>query len=1026
MHAQGGEKKVMKKILSVALSTAMAFSMFASVAFGDTAKLSTQEKFDALKVKGIFSGDTDGLAHLERDMTRAEFAKVITKVMGLKEVTGVYSYNDTGYNNPKNWAAPYIEAVSAAGVMQGKDLTKKLFDQKANVTVQELAEVLVKALKLEIPTKIDNTATEWAKGSVQAAINAGLISKDLNFQANANRSLLVEAAFAAEAALNVPPVTTATKVASVSATNLKEVVVAYDGTVDKATAENKDAYTIKRGLSTEVIDSAELQADGKTVVLSVAGALANQSKEYTLSVDGVKDSASKVSVSAKELAFVPLDQLLPTVESVTNLGNKAVKVTFSEPVTLNGSVASTFKIDDKVVSGTYDVTGRTVTIALFNTLTDGDHNLTVNNNIRDFANYQLVEVSKAFSVVADTVAPTVVESKDATLEGVTLVFSEDVKKAEVENAENYVWFSGTSKKVASSAKQINSKTVRVSFAANKLPGYAVDLVVNNIVDYSGNKIAADTKVSVTAKLDQVRPEVLSSKFDSDARTLTVNFSKTVDKATFKAANLIVKDKDGKVVSNGYTAAYGSNDSKLVITFTKTLAAGNYAVELSGVTDVTLLANAMLPYTTSLTVVNGAAPTALSITGTGTTYVVAFDKKMDQSSTYSVLNPDNYFITYRTTDGKTISGKLPAATNLAPTNDGKGVIVQLPTGILSISSFTVQGVKDAEGNFLADYSKTFNLAAIGSTVNLVSAKTVAKDKVELTLNQPIGNVNKADFRVNGSTVKNATISSSNNNVIVLTLNSAITSNATPTVTTAATLATVNPTQGVTGAGLLVNASTGVVSKDGVAPVVISSGDKVTIGSGAGVHFDGNDLITITYDEAITELNEVTLQDNVIITRADGIALKKGQDFFAEVVSGKIEIELKTTGKNLVDFDGLFTVAIDNANENIVDANDNVAASFTTADATSNQDTLDFQLDPTVTLETSTASSLVLKLSETATVAVTGGTATGLTVVTPETAATSVTISGTAATTGQTVEFTVTDAVGNVTTKTATFTTVWTLS
>ena len=40
----------MKKILSVALFTAMAFSMFASVAFGDDA-LNTQQKFDVLKEK---------------------------------------------------------------------------------------------------------------------------------------------------------------------------------------------------------------------------------------------------------------------------------------------------------------------------------------------------------------------------------------------------------------------------------------------------------------------------------------------------------------------------------------------------------------------------------------------------------------------------------------------------------------------------------------------------------------------------------------------------------------------------------------------------------------------------------------------------------------------------------------------------------------------------------------------------------------------------------------------------------------
>ncbi|WP_136607155.1 Ig-like domain-containing protein [Paenibacillus dokdonensis] len=1010
MKVQGGEQKVMKKILTVALSTAMAFSMFASVAFGDSATaVSAQDKFDSLKAKGIFNGYPDGSAHLEKDMTRAEFAKVLTKLLGLKEVTGTLSYKDKGYD-AKNWAVPYIEAVTAAGIMEGQDTVKKIFNYNGQVTVQEMATVLTRALKLEVPATTDNSATEWAKGYVQAAIDKGLVSKDLNFQANASRELLVNTSYTIDQLKNISVasykvvdpsnveftlntgevvkvklekaleanketevtfknaagqeittkvtyvVTTATKVESVSATNLKEIVVSYDGTVDKATAENKDAYTVKRGLSVEAVDSAKLQADGKTVVLSVAGAMANQSKEYTLSVDGVKDSEGKASVSVKDKAFVPLDQALPTVDSVTNLGNKAVKITFSEPVQVSGSVASTFKIDDKVVSGTYDVSGRTVTISLFNTLTDGAHNLTVNNNIRDFANYQLVEVTKDFSVTADTVAPTVVETKDATLEGVTLVFSEDVKKAEAETASNYAWFSGATKKVATSAKLIDSNTVRVNFTENRLPGYAVDVVVNNIVDYSGNKIDKDTKVSVTAKLDQVRPEVLSSKFDADARTLTVNFSKTVDKASFKAANLIVKDKDGKVVTNGYTAAYGDNNSKLIITFTKTLATGDYTVELSGVTDVTLLANAMQPYTTSITVTNSAAPNALAITGSGTTYVVTFDKKMDQSSTYSVLNPDNYFITYRTTDAKTISGKLPAATNLAPTSDGKGVIVQLPSGIAAVTSFTVQGVKDVDGNYLANYSKTFN--NIGSTVDLVSAKTVAKNKVELKVNQPVASVVGSDFVVTGATVKSATVSTSNNNVIVLTLTGTIAPDATPTVKTIPTLS--GATTGVTGAALKVD-TTGVVAEDAIAPVVLSANDKVTIGTGAGVDFDGTDTITITYDEDVKALNTVDLQDNIKIERADGISLKKGQDFNAAIVGGKIVVTLVPTAANLVDFDGLFTVAINNSNENIVDLNGNVAAEFSTADAASNQDVLDFQLAPTATGAFSTSDAKVVTVN-----------------------------------------------------------------
>ena len=147
MNVQGGEKKVMKKILSVALSTAMAFSMFASVAFGDAAATTPQQKFDALAAKGILNGYPDGQAHLERDLTRAEFAKIVTKLFDLTEVNNKLSYKDKGYN-ATNWAVPYIEAVTAANLMQGKDTVKGIFDYNGKVTVEEVAAVLVRALKL--------------------------------------------------------------------------------------------------------------------------------------------------------------------------------------------------------------------------------------------------------------------------------------------------------------------------------------------------------------------------------------------------------------------------------------------------------------------------------------------------------------------------------------------------------------------------------------------------------------------------------------------------------------------------------------------------------------------------------------------------------------------------------------------------------------------------------------------------------------------------------------------------------------
>lgn len=234
----------MKKILSVALSTAMAFSMFASVAFGETAKATPQQAFDALAAKGILNGYPDGQAHLEKDLTRAEFAKIVTKLFGLTEVSGKLSYKDKGYT-ATNWAVPYIEAVTAANLMQGKDTVKGLFDYNGKVTVEEVAAVLFRALKLEQPTTTDNSASVWAKGYAQAVINAGLVAQTTNFKANATRSLVVETAYAVDQ-LSVKPTLT---VASAEAVSPTKVVVTFS---DKTTANVELTTALVAGVETTI------------------------------------------------------------------------------------------------------------------------------------------------------------------------------------------------------------------------------------------------------------------------------------------------------------------------------------------------------------------------------------------------------------------------------------------------------------------------------------------------------------------------------------------------------------------------------------------------------------------------------------------------------------------------------------------------------------------------------------------------------------------------------------------------------
>ncbi|WP_186375563.1 S-layer homology domain-containing protein [Paenibacillus xylanexedens] len=968
----------MKKILSVALSTAMAFSMFASVAFGDTA-VSPQQQFDALKAKGIFEGFPNGTAGLDQEMTRGQFAKVITKLLGLKEVTGQLSYTDKNYN-AKNWAVPYIEAVTAAGIMQGKDTTKKIFDFNGKVTIAEMATILTRALDLEVPAETNNNAPEWAKKDVQAAINAGLVDANANFTANASRQLLVGAAYAVDQAQSLKVasyevseagkvvtfkisdgesvkvtldkaleanketevkftykekeftekvtyvVTTATKVESVTATNLKEVTVNFDGDVNKASAENVATYTLKNEAENNVaIKSAELQNGGKSVILTLTNALTNQ-QNYKLSVNSLKGSDTTKVVTQKDIEFKPVDSVLPTVEKVEGLGNKAVKITFSEPVEVTSSVAATFKLDGNAISGVVSGSGtREVIVEVFNTLTVGKHTLTINDRVQDYVPYKLIETTKDFEVVEDKTAPTITEVKDVTLEGATVVFSEDVKDSEAIKGGNYYWLNGSTKHYANSTvERINSKTFKLTFSgSDKLPAVATDLYVQNISDYSGNVIAADTKVSISPVVDQVRPEVVSALYDeSTYDNIKYTFTKAVDLSSFKTTNVVIKDKDGKAVTDvGVSIVGGATGTtkQFTLQFSKALDSGKYTVELSGLQDTTTLKNTMLPYTTTIEAKDAAAPTVAGVSGSGNVYYVTFNKSMDVSTTASILNTENYFVKYnRTGTANDITGKLPAGTNITPVNDNKGVIITLPTNVTAVKELTIQGVKSNAGVFLDGYSKTYGTATnpITNTFGVERVNATAKDTVLVKFNQPVSTVNAAGFSLAGNTITNAVVDSNDNTVVKLTLGSKLPASAGGNLVFTAAAA-----KNLVNADLTPN---NAVIADTIAPSVNKTdGGKIALGT--DIKFDGTtNEVTISLDEEVVVKNTANLKDNFKVYKADGTEITYGNGANTYAVKNVAALTANAGDDAIVldfanvNYSGAINVVFTNSNGNFVDA------------------------------------------------------------------------------------------------------------
>nr|WP_145404418.1 S-layer homology domain-containing protein [Paenibacillus xylanexedens] len=826
MNTQGGEKKVMKKILSVALSTAMAFSMFASVAFGDTA-VSPQQQFDALKAKGIFNGYPDGTAGLDKEMTRAEFAKVITKLLGLKEITGQLSYTDKNYT-AKNWAVPYIEAVTAAGIMEGKNVEKKIFDFNGKVTVAEMATILTRALDLEVPAETDNSAPAWAKGYVQAAINAGLVDAKANFNANASRELLVGAAYAIDQAQSLKVtsyevseagkvvtfkisdgesvkvtldkaleanketevkftykdkaftekvtyvVTTATKVESAAATNLKQVVVTFDGSVEQESAETVSNYTI----SNLTVENATLGADKKsvTLLLSNSSNFVNQ-RQTSVVVNNVKNADNSKTISGT-VSFTPLDVTVPTVESVQALGTKAVKIKFSEPVRQEGIISSNFRIDDKAIAATVQYTYPD-TVILATELTEGAHTLRV-SNVTDFSGLTIVPNTSDFTATVDTAAPVVqsVTSKD--LKQVTITFDEPVKSVSSAYANVSSFTSAT--------PVVKDNKVTLNFA-NPLNATENTIYLTGVTDYSGNSANLNTKVTPT--LDTVRPVVVDTKFTQENGNYiaTVVFSKALNSDSAQdRTNYVLRNSAGSIPTN--TTAVNSDGNPIrqpvlqsdgktvVVNLGSSLKDDTYGLTIAGVKDTATIGNVLLPYTVSLPV-NQATSAAITNAWTkvenGHNYVyIQFNRALATDGTGSALNATKYF-----TDTNKQIAKTDNDVQLITASTVRLEATNLTASeYAAATSVKVNYVADATGTFLGSgtsYSVTKPLTDANAAVKSTGAiNATGTKKVVVNFTGPISNVVASEFSVKNAaeTTTYATATSfelsNNNKTLTLTL------------------------------------------------------------------------------------------------------------------------------------------------------------------------------------------------------------------------------------------------------------------
>lgn len=680
---------------------------------------------------GIFEGVSATEFAPNKQLTRSEAAKILVDAFGLEGEGDLSEFADASTVKP--WAKSYLEIAVANGVIKGSEANGKTnLNPNAPITRQDFAVVFSRTVEnVDATPKVDKIEVVDAK-TLNVTLSDGTketVTLEKALEPNKETEVTFKIKDVEYKAKVTYVVTTATAVKSVSATNLKEVVVEFDGKVDKETAADKANYSLKSG---KVIKSVKLLDDEKTVVLTLEDRL-NNNKVDAVSVSNVK--AGTLTITAKNVEFKAVDNEIPTVKEVKSLGTKALKVVFSEPV--DDVKQGNFTLDGKAFYGKITVTGNEVVLTPYSTsaLAVGTHSLQV-SQIKDFAGFTSLTSTTEFTVVEDKDAPTVTESS-ATLETLTLTFSEDVDPDSV-SASKVFWKSGSDKKAAKSVERVEGNKYKYTFeGVNTLPTGSVTVYVEGVKDYSGNTIAADTKVVVSPQVDQTRPEVKKVEV-KNATTLVVTFSKTLGSSAANKNNYTVLDKDGKVIS--VKEAVLSNDKKSVtVTLYKELSDGKNTLEVKNVKDNTKLENTMLDYKEVIENADRVAPTidSKSWNTSERRVVIKFSEKMDVET---LSNYSNYLVD--------INGQLRSLNsdiaNIDVLHDGTTVTITFvekignetvefgttnSSGKAIVKQLRILSVKDVAGNVLKEFTENtnanhINFNAVDSSLALGDYKTIS--------------------------------------------------------------------------------------------------------------------------------------------------------------------------------------------------------------------------------------------------------------------------------------------------------------
>ncbi|AVM68714.1 hypothetical protein C3V36_05355 [Lachnospiraceae bacterium oral taxon 500] len=625
----------MKKILAFTLALAMVLSTM-------TVTFAASKEVEALANLKLLLNTTD--AEVNAELNRAVGLAMVLKALGYTQEDANAKAADNKFTDMEKaaWAKGFATLGEELKLTNGVSVEPKLFAPAAKLSKQAFVTFMLRALgydsneawakagELAKEAKLVEDATledaSFTKGEAAVVMYNALMAKvqgdekgrTLAEKLVADGKMNKELAVANGLVSGEPE---KLEVAEVKADNLREAVVTFNGTVDKATAEKVGNYKA----TGKTFGKAKLMEDNKTVVLTLSGNNAfENNKTIKLTVTGVKNVAGVV-MAKQEINFTPKDVEYPTVKSVVYTGPKSLEITFSEPMKSAGKVV--LKAGNSTLSATAKVSKgdeKVVEVTMFSTLKDGTEYLVCvgdpkNNDqyAKDYANYPNIYFEGTYAYTADKTAP---EAKivSADQKVVAVEFNKPVTGLTVKHF--YHSFAAyTAKKLYKDAELKEALTdkneavskVWVQFydeklakndRGNALPAGNVQFTIMNeadkvkIQDNWKNNFASTT-FDLTIVADREAPEVVSVEVDGE-KDIKVTFNEKI--SNIKRERFTLLDKDGKEIEKGSKMKVSAEDGDKVakLSLSESYAGKTVTLQIKGIKDASLYENMMADYTTT--------------------------------------------------------------------------------------------------------------------------------------------------------------------------------------------------------------------------------------------------------------------------------------------------------------------------------------------------------------------------------------------------------------------------------------------